>query len=441
MDIKTVGSVCSGIEAASVAFKDFHWNFEWFSEIDKNPSKVLAYHYQNVQNVGDMNLLPKLILDEKISSPDLICGGTPCQAFSLSGLKRGLSDSRGNLTLKFVDIIKANDTIRQKKNLPKTIVFWENVEGVLKDKTNAFGCFLSALSGIDCLSTDKWKTAGYIHGKDRNVAWRVLDAKYFGIPQQRKRLYVLAGGTDFYPENILFEFSKELINSKIDYSENNLTYTIDNQKFEIFRSYTDCLYSSYGTKWNGNAAAYNGSLYIVQNDRLRRLTPIECERLMGFTDNYTMVDGLSNTARYKCIGNSWAIPVVKWIGEQLKDCQYDEKSKLDDIYVPDLFYQDNLIKQFDEKDNVRLSNGTYINISVSPNIRKIGDMKNIFDKSPDKALFISSTGCYGILRRKRERNLTINKRLEQILTSISNETDLSIIEKESRKQKRGKYST
>ena len=85
----------------------------------------------------------------------------------------------------------------------------------------------------------------------------------------------------------------------------------------MFREYTDCLYSAYGTKWNGNAAAYNGSLFVVQDQRIRRLSPLETERLMGFPDNYTNLVGAKKTNRYQGTGNSWAVPVVKWIGERL----------------------------------------------------------------------------------------------------------------------------
>ena len=204
--IRTVGSICSGIEAASVAWKEFGFKFSWFSEIATFPSQVLDYYYPNIKNLGDMNEIPEKILSEKIDAPDLICGGTPCQAFSLAGLQQGLNDDRGNLTLKFVDIINSNDVIREKNKQNKTIVFWENVEGVLKDKTNAFGCLVSYLAGFnDAIKVKKWPNAGVVRGPKRNVAWRLMDAKYFGVPQQRKRLYLLAGGKDFYPENILFE--------------------------------------------------------------------------------------------------------------------------------------------------------------------------------------------------------------------------------------------
>ena len=144
----SVGSVCSGIEAASVAWSDLGFRFKWFSEISHFPSQILRHKYPETPNVGDMRNLAGAIVARDIPAPDLICGGTPCQAFSLAGWKKGLDDDRGNLTLAFVSIIDANDSLRLENNQKRTIVLWENVEGVLRDKTNAFGCFLASLAGL-----------------------------------------------------------------------------------------------------------------------------------------------------------------------------------------------------------------------------------------------------------------------------------------------------
>ena len=147
----------------------------------------------------------------------------------------------------------------------------------MKDKTNAFGCLISSLAGLEnVIENKKWPNAGIVRGPKRNVAWRVLDAKYFGVPQQRRRLYLLAGGKDFCPENVLFENNGKSIYKQIT---KPLKFEKDDHKFEVFREYTDCLYAAYGTKWNGNAAAYNGSLYVVQDDKIRRLSPVECDHI------------------------------------------------------------------------------------------------------------------------------------------------------------------
>lgn len=163
-----------------------------------------------------MTELPEMILQGKVQAPDLFCGGTPCQAFSLAGWKNGLEDKRGQLTITFIEIANAIDEIRKKGKKDRSIVLWENVEGVLNDKTNAFGNFIAGLAGFDDeIKVNKWTKSGYLEGKSRNVAWRVIDAKYFGLPQQRKRLYVLAGGKDFRPDQVLFEFDTRNIVKKI----------------------------------------------------------------------------------------------------------------------------------------------------------------------------------------------------------------------------------
>lgn len=447
MEKISVGSVCSGIEAASIAFENLNFSISWFSEIANFPSSILKERYPNIPNLGDMSSLPHAIRNHEINAPDFICGGTPCQAFSLAGWKKGLEDDRGNLTLKFVDIIDSNDDIRKSEGKTSTIVLWENVEGVLTDKTNPFGCFLSSLLGLENeLKIAKWASAGTIHGPKRNVAWRVLDAKYFGLPHQRRRLYVIAGGTDFFPENVLFD--KFPVN-QVSYEKISLKFKKNGNDIQIFRGYTDCLYSSYGTKWNGNAAAYNGSLFIVQNKKIRRLTPLECERLMGFPDNYTYTEKCKLTNRYQALGNSWAIPVIKWIGERLETeiLGSNKKSIVTNC-------EKNYITESEEnfsffKIPTNLSNQSQsglffdndINGSEIPECPIIGDMQAIIDTQPDKKLYISPVGCYGILRRKEERNIKINKQLEDCLIAASSSMPQEEIEIRSRVQKRGKFST
>lgn len=439
--IKTVGSICSGIEAASVAWKPLGVSFEWFSEIATFQSAVLKEKFPNVPNLGDMNEIPKAILEERICAPDLICGGTPCQAFSLAGRKKGLDDERGNLTLKFVDIIEANDLVREKKGLPSSIVFWENVEGVLTDKTNAFGCLLSELAGFDdVIKVEKWASAGVIKGPKRNIAWRVLDAKFFGLPQQRRRLYVLAGGKDFNPENVLFE---EHNGAWKLYPSSELSFEKEGHQFQIFREYSDCLYSAYGTKWNGNAAAYNGSLFVVQDGHIRRLSPLECERLMGFPDNYTDIVGARRTNRYQAIGNSWAVPVVKWIGKRLLE---NGEQKIDLLNNKDALQthlteisEEEIVFQFSQ-DKISVSEELEINCSIQPEHCVFASLRDIVSPEMTEQIFISPVGCAGILRRRRERNVSINKELEKALIKCASTMSDSEIEKRSLIQKRGKYS-
>lgn len=441
MEIKTVGSICSGIEAASVAWEPLGLHFEWFSEIADFPSRVLADKYPNICNLGDMTDIPAKINEKTISTPDLICGGTPCQAFSFAGWQNGLNDDRGNLTLKFVDIIEANDIVRLEEGKERTVVFWENVEGVLSDKTNAFGCLVSSLAGLNNpIEKKKWPNSGFIYGPKRNVAWRVLDAKYFGLPQQRRRLYVMAGGTQFHPENVLFERHE---NQLQEFPSYELTFEKDGHKFEIFREYTDCLYSAYGTKWNGNAAATNGSLFVVQDGRIRRLSPLETERLMGFPDNYTDLPKSKKTNRYQATGNSWAVPVVKWLGSRFTSADLESLN----ININELAMR-GIAEKIDDiaymvtlgKDIVTINADLQINATPIPEHCTFGTMKDIVSSDAPEDIYISPVGCFGIIRRKRERNLKINARLEEVLLDISSQMTAEEIEKRSRVQKRGRFS-
>ena len=543
------GSVCSGIEAASVAWHPLGWEAAWLSEIEPFPCAVLKHHYPDVPNHGDMTLLPDRILSGEVEAPDLFCGGTPCQAFSVAGLRNSLDDARGNLSLTFVGIANAIDHVRSVRRDAPAVIFWENVPGVLNTKDNAFGCFLGALAGeTEPIrppggGESKWSNAGCVFGPQRTVAWRVLDAQYFGVAQRRRRVFVVASARDdFNPAEVLFEFEglrrdiapsrktgQEVagtIAARFGISRNNheecvamatwplevaptLTADfgdklgqnnqhIDSQKggmfvqsqvfenhpadsrvkemgevcstvvsrwgtgggnlpmvsqpiaFEPgkmkrlgygdaepglapslraqagdnqlaiahpipFQETADCLTSAYGTKWNGNASATNGSLFaahpmafniapgkgelkddihvtdahvsktidasgsnpamhqggaaivqtkahshavaqpvgtdcfngnitgdiactmgtmgssvnasgptVMQAMAVRRLTPVECERLQGFPDGYTNIpwrkaSEAPDGPRYKALGNSWAVPVVRWIGQRIQE--------------------------------------------------------------------------------------------------------------------------
>lgn len=442
----TFGSVCSGIEAAQLAFSPLGFKQIWSSEIAEFPSKVLDFHYPNIPNVGDMTTIPDLISQRKYDAPDLFCGGTPCQAFSLAGWKNGLADKRGQLTITFIEIANAIDEIRASDQKKPSIVLWENVEGVLNDKTNAFGSFIAGLAGFDEeLKVSKLTKSGYIEGPSRNVAWRVIDAKYFGLAQQRKRLYVLAGGKDFRPDQVLFEFDKKNVLHSIkkpnrsaisndlfshfeegkNESEGNVFFK-DSHKFEFFREYTDCLYAAYGTKWNGNAAAYNGSLYIAQNDRIRRFTPIECERLMGFPDCYTLVNGNSDTNRYQAIGNSWAIPVIKWIGKNIFNyLNQSDNYKFVEWTKSVRSTPNNLRANLFLLEGVSLINQSlFLNCSATPKQPIDGCLKKIVESAGiAEKFYLSPQACKGILRRKHEKDIKMNAQLEKLMTRISSQID------------------
>jgi len=179
-------SVCSGVEAATVAWHQMGWSPVAFSEIEPFPSAVLAHHYPNVPNLGDMTKYKEWNLNESI---DILVGGTPCQSFSVAGLRKGLEDPRGNLALTYIGIL---DKFR-----PKWCV-WENVPGVLSSNGGRdFGSFLGALVEL-----------GY------GFAYRVLDAQHFGVPQRRRRVFVVGCLGDWVsPSKVLFESESLLGNT------------------------------------------------------------------------------------------------------------------------------------------------------------------------------------------------------------------------------------
>lgn len=163
------GSVCSGIEAATVAWHPLGWRPAWFSEIERFPCAVLRHHYPTVPNLGDM----KRFKEWPDAAIDLLVGGTPCQSFSVAGLRKGLDDPRGNLMLTYLAIAR--------RYAPRWLV-WENVPGVLSSNGGRdFGTFLGGLAEL-----------GY------GFAYRVLDAQYVrveshprAVPQRRRRVFVV----------------------------------------------------------------------------------------------------------------------------------------------------------------------------------------------------------------------------------------------------------
>lgn len=418
------GSVCSGIEAASVAWHPLGFRASWLAEIEAFPAAVLAHHYPEVPNLGDMTKIATEVLTGAVDAPDVLVGGTPCQAFSVAGMRAGLQDARGKLTIEFVRLSDAIDHVRVARGKQPSITVWENVPGVLSDRGNAFGCFLGALAGEDCElqpSGKRWTDAGCVYGPKRAIAWRVLDAQYFGLAQRRRRVFVVASAREgFDPASVLFEregvrrdtpprrgegqvtagtlasrtgaggfpgtdgacsgylqpvtgtlnangkaagsATQQDVESgmlvvhgtqdpdvRLDQAhtlgrnngmENAVCVTGDiahTLKAEGFDASEDGTgrgqpivaalrgISDYGDglpclRAKGGDAA-GGSEALVSSSAVRRLTPTECERLQGFPDGYTQVPYRNKEAadgpRYKALGNSMAVPVMRWIGERI----------------------------------------------------------------------------------------------------------------------------
>ncbi|AOR76514.1 DNA cytosine methyltransferase [Novosphingobium resinovorum] len=225
------GSVCSGIEAASVAWHPLGWRAAWFAEVDRAASEVLAHRFPDVPNYGDMTLLAGMVRRREIEAPDVLVGGTPCQSFSVAGLRGGLQDARGQLTIAFIDLANAIDEIRIPDRMPPVIVVWENVPGILTHADNPLGCFLAGLAGDDeALEPGprpddgrsaaywtwdkkarhhraKWPNSGAACGPQRAVAWRILNAEFFGLAQRRRRVFAVASARPgFDPTGVLLEF-------------------------------------------------------------------------------------------------------------------------------------------------------------------------------------------------------------------------------------------
>jgi DNA (cytosine-5)-methyltransferase 1 len=353
------GSVCSGVEAATVAWHSLGWQPQWFSEIEKFPSAVLKHHYPAVPNHGDMTKFKEWNDDRPIN---VLVGGTPCQSFSVAGLRKGLDDPRGNLMLTYLAIAA--------KYRPKWLV-WENVPGVLS--SNGGLDFASLLRGMGEL--------GY------GFAYRVLDAQYFGVAQRRRRVFVVGylgswqraaavlferhslqgniaprrqegekvadtltvganqysgfngepvaqclttrTGSAFDPfmETMPIAFSSKQQSMKTsdnvantlganDYKEPQAVAFAQNQVGEVREGE---VFNTLNT--NSNASGRNTPL-LRQSLSVRRLTPIECERLQGFPDNYTDIrlndKQTPDGPRYKAMGNSMAVPVMNWIGRRIQ---------------------------------------------------------------------------------------------------------------------------
>ena len=194
-------SLFSGIEAASAAWEPLDWKSAGFAEVEPFPCAVLKHHYPEVPNLGDVTAEDFVDRVKALGPFEVLIGGSPCQAFSVAGLRQSLDDHRGNLTLRFVEIVDA---------LRPAITLWENVPGVLSTKDNAFGCFLAGLSGADAPlvlpgKPRRWPDAGVVVGPRRRVAWRILDAQHFRLAQRRRRVFIIAcpvAGAD--PAEILF---------------------------------------------------------------------------------------------------------------------------------------------------------------------------------------------------------------------------------------------
>ncbi|EJD1103008.1 Dam family site-specific DNA-(adenine-N6)-methyltransferase [Escherichia coli] len=315
-----------------------------------------------------------------------------CQAFSIAGLRGGLDDERGALTLKYVELANAIDDKRAESFLKPAVIVLENVPGVLSSADNAFGCFLAGLAGEDVpfepgdrpesgksnafwrwdgktgCHVPKWPQCGCIYGPQRKVAWRILDAQYFGVAQRRRRVFVVASArTDLDPATVLFEFEGVRRNIAPSRGEGKETTRYTSNIAIRTCDDTNIIAMAHGQggaeiKTDNSAPTltcnHEAPIVLLGDGRMRRLTPVECERLQGFPDWHTLIptekrkkvnsDELAylhnhypdlseeeaamlaaDGPRYKAIGNSMAIPVMRWIGDRITKavCRQKEGSE------------------------------------------------------------------------------------------------------------------
>jgi DNA (cytosine-5)-methyltransferase 1 len=204
----TFGSLCTGIGGFDLGLELAGHNPIWMCEQNKSCRDVLRKHWPKIPCYEDM-LSDEI---ESLERPDILCGGTPCQGFSVAGLRKSLADDRSNLCLRFVRLCDI---------LNPGLVLWENVPGCLSTPDNAFGCFLAALVGADAPLVPPenirrwndgkngryfaWTSAGLVAGPRRTAAWRTLDSQYLGVAQRRERVFVVCDTGDGRAAQILFE--------------------------------------------------------------------------------------------------------------------------------------------------------------------------------------------------------------------------------------------
>lgn len=303
-------SIFSGVEAATLAWEPIGWEPVCFAEFDEFPSAVLAERYPEVPNVGDVT---KMNWKKYRNRVDLVVGGSPCQSFSIAGKRRGLQGESGLM----FEYIRAVREIRPRWFL------WENVPGALSSENGE--AFRQLLSEMDKL--------GY------GLAWRILDAQFFGVAQRRRRLFLVGHlgacppiGVLLEPESMRGDFE-----SSAEKRASLAEATGRSPRSAGFKYHQGAGAGGVGAEpeqsptltadWHSPAVhpidePITGALV---SEGVRRLTPRECERLQGFPDDWTKIPYRGKPAekcpdgpRYKAIGNSMAVPVMRWLGERIE---------------------------------------------------------------------------------------------------------------------------
>lgn len=348
-------STFSGISAASVAWKPLGFEFRGYCEpaafqshvlaerCDATAPKYLPKHKDfaakkyagisggSVVNFGDITQITDDDL-RALGPVDVLEGGSPCQAFSISGLRKGLDDDRGNLTLAFAQLAARMREINALK-----FVIWENVPGVLSDETNGFGCLMAALAGagrgVDALVPPgrSWPNSGHVLADDENyvqhttLAWRTLDSKRFGLAQRRARVFLCVS---FDPAvdagTVLFEQESAAWDpAEIGETEQGSAASAPGSSGELVWPPVLGTLNASGAGMSRPAGQGNELDFVLvfSDGQCRRPTPLECERAQGFPDGWTDVPVGNRPAhdieRYRGVGNSMSVPVMEFVGYRL----------------------------------------------------------------------------------------------------------------------------
>ena len=273
-----------------------------YSEIDKYAIQTYEKHF-NHKNYGDIAKIDT----RQLPDFDLLVGGFPCQAFSIAGQRKGFDDTRGTLFYELARIARERQ--------PSLLLF-ENVKGLLShDKGNTFRTIISTLDelGYDC-------------------EWQVLNSKNFGVPQNRERVFIIGhlrggSGRKVFPitgaDKEDTRNTGEDLSYAIDANYAKGTNTLAKGRRQLIqlnkpKHSNDRVYSDKGISLTLNTMqGGNRQPFIKGEERIRRLTPVECERLQGFPDNWT--EGCSDTQRYKQCGNAVTVNVIREIIKRLYD--------------------------------------------------------------------------------------------------------------------------
>lgn len=365
----TLGSFFDGIGGWLGAAKHAGVSPLWASEIEPFPCEVTAHHFPEVQQLGDITKLRA----EDIPPVDIVCAGSPCQDLSTAGKRGGLDGERSGL---FRTAIRLVHSMRERTGKPRFFV-WENVMGAFtSNKGNDFRAVLEEIgrAEIPLPPHGRWTRGGLVDLPQCQIAWRVLDAQYFGVPQRRKRIFLIAdfGATGRCAGEILFERESVQGNTCAggatrqaatdgakDSTRAAEQYAVgermgDRIQMNATKSVTLSALGGGGAAKNGlyclptwtmghdereagfqlgiadtvTRSDYKQPQICNQGYIVRRLTPTECERLQGLPDGYTLIDSkrCSDTARYKALGNGMAQPcadyVIKRIVEVVGDGIY-----------------------------------------------------------------------------------------------------------------------